>query len=142
MDVLSIHIDESGNLNLHNRQNLEYCLTLVFHNQDDDINNKIEHLEEKLSALRCNQSFIHTMPLIRQDIPYSTLLREERIKIFTTFATFVANLPIKYKTFFINKTFFQSESQMEESFVNQLNSFIRDNLIYLQKYDRIIIYYD
>ena len=142
LSVLSIHIDESGNLNLHNRQNSEYCLTLVFHNQDDDINNEIEHLEAKLSDLRCNQSFIHTMPLIRQDILYSNLLREERIKIFTTFAAFVANLPIKYKTFFVNKTFFQSESQMEESFVNQLNRFIIDNLIYLQKYDRIIIYYD
>ena len=84
MSVLSIHIDESGNLNLSNRQNPEYCLTLVFHNQDIDISKEIEILNEKLESTGWNESFIHTMPLIRQDAPYNAFLREERIKIFTS----------------------------------------------------------
>ena len=142
MSVLSIHIDESGNLNLLNRQNPEYCLTMVFHNQDDDISTEISVLDEKLENIGWNESFIHTMPLIRQDEPYAAFLREERIKIFTTFAAFVSALPISYKTFFVNKTFYQNESQMEEAFVHQISSFIDDRLDYFQHFDKIVIYYD
>lgn len=115
---------------------------MVFHNQDDDISKEISVLNEKLGNIGWNESFIHTMPLIRQDDPYTTFLREERIKIFTTFAAFVSALPITYKTFFITKTFYQNESQMEEAFVHQISSFIEDRLEYFQYFDRIVIYYD
>ena len=142
LSVLSIHIDESGNLNLSNRQNPTYCLTMVFHNQDDDISTEISVLDEKLENIGWNETFIHTMPLIRQDEPYAAFLREERIKIFTTFAAFVSALPIGYKTFFVTKTFYQNESQMEEAFVHQISSFINDKLEYFQHFDKIIIYYD
>ena len=73
---------------------------MVFHNQDDNISKEISVLNEKLGNIGWNESFIHTMPLIRQDDPHTTFLREERIKIFTTFAAFVSALPITYKTFF------------------------------------------
>lgn len=113
VSVLSIHIDESGNLNLSNRQNPEYCLTMVFHNQDDDISKEVSILDRKLENAGWNESFIHTMPLIRQDEPYTIFLREERIKIFTIFAAFASVLPIRYNTFFVTKTFYQNEAQME-----------------------------
>ena len=51
MSVLSIHIDESGNLNLSNKQNPEYCLTMVSHNQDNDISTEISVLDEKLENI-------------------------------------------------------------------------------------------
>lgn len=142
MSVLSIHIDESGNLNLLNRQNSTYCLTMVFHNQKYDISNEIERLDNKLGSIGWNKSYIHTMPLIRQDDPYSIFLREERLKIFTTFASFVATLPITYETFFVTKTFYKEESQMEEAFVCQIKIFLEKHLKYFQGFDKIIIYYD
>ena len=55
---------------------------MVFHNQDEDIATEISVLNEKLENIGWNESFIHTMPLIRQDVPYAAFLREERIKIF------------------------------------------------------------
>ena len=115
---------------------------MVFHNQDDDISTEISVLNTKLENTGWNESFIHTMPLIRQDEPYAAFLREERIKIFTTFAAFVSALPICYKTFFITKTFYQNESQMEEAFVHQISSFINDRLEYFHHFDKIVIYYD
>ncbi len=115
---------------------------MVFHNQDEDISAEISILNKKLENIGWNESFIHTMPLIRQDEPYTTFLREERIKIFTAFAAFVSVLPIRYNTFFVTKTFYQNESQMEEAFVHQINSFINDKLEYFQHFDKIIIYYD
>ena len=60
MSVLSIHIDESGNLNLSNRQNPEYCLTMVFHNQNDDISTEISVLDELFFGHLC--SFITDVP--------------------------------------------------------------------------------
>ena len=51
MSILPIHIDESGNLNLSNRQNPEYRITLVFHNQAEDISSAISILDDKLSRI-------------------------------------------------------------------------------------------
>ncbi len=116
---------------------------MVFHNQEDDISTEFSVLNTKLkNIIGCNESFIHTMPLIRQDEPYASFLREERIKIFTTFAAFVSVLPIRYKTFFITKTFYQNEFQMEEAFIHQISSFINERLECFQYSDKIIIYCD
>ena len=49
---------------------------------------------------------------------------------------------LSYKTFFVTKTFYQNESQMEDAFVHQISSFINDKLEYFQHFDKIIIYYD
>ncbi len=78
MSVLSIHIDESGNLNLTNKQNPEYCIAMVFHNQDDDISSEISFLDEKLAKIGWSAPFVHTMPLIRQDKPFETKEGSER----------------------------------------------------------------
>lgn len=86
MSVLSIHIDESGNLNLTNKQNPEYCIAMVFHNQDDDISTEIAFLDEKLSKIGWSAPFVHNMPLIRQDKPFETMDGAERKRIFNTFA--------------------------------------------------------
>ena len=60
MSILSIHIDESGNLNLSNKQNTEYRITLVFHNQAEDISSAIVFLDNKLRWIGLDVPFIHT----------------------------------------------------------------------------------
>lgn len=115
---------------------------MVFHNQEDDISENISVLNKKLENAGWNGSFIHTMPLIRQDEPYTNFLREERIKIFTKFAAFVATLPISYKNFFVTKSFYQTENQLEDAFISQVKNFIDDKLIYFQQFDKLIICYD
>ena len=142
MSVLSIHIDESGNLNLSNRQNPEYCLAMVFHDQDDDISSEIAFLDAKLLSMNCNVSFIHTTPLIRQDKPFENMLREERKSIFRVFARFAEQLPISYTAFTAKKSFYQDGKQLEDVFEHQIRSFIEDKLEYFQSFERITIYYD
>ena len=79
MSVLSIHIEESGNLNLSNRQNPKYCLAMVFHDQDDGISHEIVFLDAKLQSKNYNVAFIHTTPLVRQDKLFENIMpREER----------------------------------------------------------------
>ncbi len=138
MSVLSIHIDESGNLNLSNRQNPEYCLAMVFHDQDDDISSEIAFLDAKLLSMNCNVAFIHTTPLIRQDKPFENMFREERKSIFRVFARFAEQLPISYTTFTAKKTFYQDSKQLEEAFEHQIRSFIKDKLEYLQSFEKIV----
>ena len=75
MSILSIHFDESGNLNLSNRQKPEYRITLVFHNQTEDISSAISILDDKLSRIDLEVPPIHAIPLIRQD---KNILRMKR----------------------------------------------------------------
>lgn len=41
MNTLSIMIDETGNFNMDHYSSPYYCLTMVFHDQDDDITENI-----------------------------------------------------------------------------------------------------
>lgn len=125
-----------------NRQNPEYCLTMVFHNQDNDISSEINFLDTKLLSMNCNVAFIHTTPLIRQDKPFENMLREERKSIFRVFARFAEQLPISYTTFTATKAFYQDGKQLEEAFERQIRNFIEDKLEYFQNFERITIYYD
>lgn len=142
LSVLSIHIDESGNLNLINRQNPEYCLTMVFHNQDDDISAEVSFLDEKLQSIGCKAEFIHTTPLIRQDKPFEHLLREERKSIFRIFARFVEKIPVVYTAFIVEKSFYDNAEQIEKALEHQIRSFILEKLEYFQGFEKIIVYYD
>ena len=89
MSVLSIHIDESGNQNLSNRQNPTHCLTMVFHNQEDDISSELQFLNKRLTDINCDVPFIHTSPLMRQDELFEDLLMTERMHVFRIFSRFV-----------------------------------------------------
>lgn len=142
MSVLSIHIDESGNLNLTNKQNPEYCIAMVFHNQDDDISSGITFLDEKLSKIGWSAPFVHTMPLIRQDKPFETMEGTDRKRIFNTFASFVSALPISYAVFFADKSFYEDADRMQEAYEHQIRNFIENNLEIFHGYDSIICYYD
>ena len=142
LSVLSIHIDESGNFSLSNRQNPEYCLAMVFHNQNDDISQEIAFLDNKLSEIGCEAAFIHTTPLIRQDKPFENLLRDERKRIFSTFASFVSNIPVSYTAFTVQKFFYQNSLEIEAAFEREIKGFINEKLEYFQSFDEIVIYYD
>ena len=142
LSILSIHIDESGNLNLSNRQNPTYCLAMVFHNQDDDISTELQSLNKRLSDINCDVPFIHTSPLIRQDEPFAHLSGYERKKIFRAFARFVELLPIIYTTFQVTKTFYQDNKQIEVAFEHQIWNFIEERLEYFQGFEKIVVYYD
>lgn len=142
MSVLSIHIDESGNLNLTNRQNPVYCLAMVFHNQDSSISSEIAFLDKRLTDIQCEAPFIHTAPLIRQDEPFADVSGYERKRIFRVFARFIEQLPISYTTFIVVKSFYDNAEQIEKALEHQIRSFILEKLEYFQGFEKIIVYYD
>ena len=143
MKTLSVMIDEAGNFDMRSSANPIYCLTLVFHNQNDSIDDQIKYLEAGLTALgQDSRKAIHTSPLIRREPPYQNMGREELSKLMALVTIFVKKLPIKYKAFIFDKR----ESDSYNAFLGKMNSevrmFIHSNLSFFQSFDNIVIYYD
>lgn len=65
---LSIFFDESGDFGKYDYQSPFYILTLVLHNQSQDIYKNKQRLFEHLNYLGYSQQNIHIGPIIRKKI--------------------------------------------------------------------------
>lgn len=81
MKELSIFIDESGDFGQTVNQSPYYIVTLLFHDQSDDITENITRLKQWLLDASINDEYIHTHPIIRKEDPYHNLSIDERRKI-------------------------------------------------------------
>ena len=64
----SIFIDESGDFDPFEPHSPFYFITMVFHDQNNNINNQIKTLDTHLGNLGLKSHYIHTGPLIRKNI--------------------------------------------------------------------------
>ena len=60
MTELSVFVDESGDFGEYEKHSPYYIITLVMHNQANDIEAELDHLEADLSALGYPNHCIHT----------------------------------------------------------------------------------
>ena len=103
--TLSIMIDEAGNFDMEHYSNPFYCLTLVFHDQDIDISGDIVLFNSILESTGFQpERAVHASPLIRKEFPYQEIEKRERKRLFSNMTAFVSHLPIRYKTFFFEKS--------------------------------------
>lgn len=51
MNQLSVFIDESGDFSFGKESSEYYLITLVLHDQDDQLNDLIEHLDAKMNMI-------------------------------------------------------------------------------------------
>ena len=143
MGILSIMIDEAGNFDMDKKSNPFYCLTLVFHNQNDEIHQKIEMFDAQMESRGFfTDKAIHTSPLIRKEPPYGEMDINQRKNLFRMASCFVTQLPIKYKSFIFDKTESDSVRAFQYKMTRAIDSFINYNLSYFQCFDKIILYYD
>ena len=77
MSELSIFIDESGDVGEYKKHSPYYIITMVFHDQDDDISQYIKTLDSELDNLGFGNMAVHTEPLIRREEAYSNLWPNE-----------------------------------------------------------------
>ena len=66
MKELSIFIDESGDFGEYDHHSPYYIITMVFHDQQEDIQPAVSKLNQELSYLNLNNLCIHTGPIIRK----------------------------------------------------------------------------
>jgi len=94
---LSIFIDESGDFGPFVKHSPFYVLSLVFHDQNDDISGHLDMIHEALvvRGLPANHA-IHTGPLIRREQDYGLLDRSSRRSIFRVLVDFVRTCDITH----------------------------------------------
>ena len=143
MSELSVFIDESGDFGPFEPHAPYYIITLVFHNQSNDISEQIEHLKRHLTEQGFAKNHaIHSAPLIRRERDYSGMDLTARRKLFRSLFNFMRLCDISYKSFAFKKREFLDHDQMVSRMSREISTFLKDHLAFLQSFDRIIVYYD
>jgi hypothetical protein len=142
MRELSIFVDESGDFGALEKHAPFYLLTLVFHNQEDDISEQVIDLDDALVQAGFTVHAIHTAPLIRREGYYYSFGVEERRSIFKKLYYFARKAQFSYKTFAFRKKEAGFGSELVLNMSKELGLFIRNNLEHFCSFERIVIYYD
>lgn len=139
MDSMSIFVDESGE---RGHESEYYLVTLVFHDQGDDIRERIRMYEQSLSDRRLPDIPFHAGPLFNGHDDYESVSLAVRKRLLTAFYTMVWHLPISYVTFTYRKHDLRGSKAMEARMKQDLVNFLFDHLARFQRYDAVNIYYD
>ena len=143
MKELSIFVDESGDFGEYEQHAPFYIISMVFHDQSNDISSNINTLNNTLKQIGYgDEQAIHTEPLIRREPPYQYFQPNERRAIFSKLYYFTLNCDIKYKSFVFRKAEYENGFKLEARMARDLSQFIRDNLEYFQSFEKVILYYD
>ena len=142
MKELSIFIDESGDFGDYSFHSPYYIITMVFHNQTEDIQKQITHLDAELSYLGLNNLCIHTGPIIRKEEVYKEMDIFERRRIFNKMMAFIRSIDIRYKCFFIEKKHIGDVVEATGKLSKQISRFIRDHYDDFLSFDDVKLYYD
>ena len=143
MKELSIFVDESGDFGEYAKHSPYYIITMILHNQHEDISDNIMKLRNEFRNLGYEQDFVvHTGPLIRKEEIYCDMPPADRRAIFTKLFFFMLHTNIQYKSFIFDKREFEDSFKLEGRMAREISLFFRDNLRYFQAFDNIILYYD
>jgi hypothetical protein len=136
---LSIFADESGD---RGGQARYYLLTLVMHDQSDDISEELARYAESLRLAGLPDVPFHSEPLLNGHKGYQGLGIEERKRMLSRFATLVRHLPICYKTFAYERHEVEDPAALSARMRRDISNFMFDHLAYFQSFDDVKVYYD
>ena len=142
MKELSVFIDESGDFGKYSAHSPYYIITMVFHEQEQDITHEIKKLDYELHQLGLSNHCIHTGPIIRQEENYQYMQIKERRRIFNKLIAFVKQCNIKYKAFYIDKKHILGVEEAMDKLAKSIGVFIQQNYDKFIIYDCVKIYYD
>lgn len=143
MKELSIFVDESGDFGSYDYRDPLYIFSLIFHEQNCDINSLIFSLDNELEQIKTGIKYFHAGPIIRRENEYKDLDIKTRRRIFNKMSYFVNHLPINYLTIITNKK--EAEENQFGLFgvlSKLLGRLLLSNISFFQKFDLIKIYYD
>ncbi len=136
---ISLFADESGE---SGTQSKYYLLTLVLHEQSDDISRAIELYEKDLRAKNLPDIPLHASPLMYSKDDYAGMDIQDRKRLLQSFFTMLQHMPVRYHTFSYRKSELNDGALLEARMKRDVVNFIFDNLGYLQGFDRVKVYYD
>ena len=139
MPEISLFVDESGESGTESKY---YLLTLVFHEQDSNIDRQIELYENALRDKGLPDIPLHASPLLNGHDDYEGMDIQDRKRLLQTFFTMLQHMPIKYHTFAYKKSDFKSDATLITRIKRDVVNLVFDNLEYLQRFDKVKVYYD
>ncbi|MFZ2756497.1 MAG: DUF3800 domain-containing protein [Atopobiaceae bacterium] len=136
---ISLFCDESGNVG---KSSEYYLMTLVFHDQADDISAHLVRYEQVLSQSGLRDIPFHMTPLLRAHDDYDGLDIQTRKRLLSKFSVLSQHLPYSYHAFAYRKAEFASDAVMFARMRRDLVTFLFDHLGYFQSFDHVKLYYD
>lgn len=138
---MNIFIDETGEFGLGTRSAKLYGTSLVFHEQDFNITRQLEKLKEKYDEINY-QGMVHMGDLINGHGEYIGMTVEQRKKIFLALYKFSCSVKVKYAALIFEKKFADDEVRLQNELRMMFKNLIEENLEYIQKFDKVVVYYD
>lgn len=142
MNELSIFVDESGDFGEYDFHSPFYIISLVLHNQKISIEEDLDILERRLSAIGWPKHCVHAGPVIRSEEEYRGHRLEDRQKILKNMMTFVRHIDVHFKSIYIEKKHIGDSVEAIGKLSKQLAAFIRDNMEFFYEFDIVKVYYD
>lgn len=142
MSELSIFIDESGDFGEYDYHSPYYIITMVFHDQKNDIQDDLVYLETSLANINYPHHCVHAGPIIRNEEEYRQTTLETRKKILMRMMSFTRRVDIHLESFVVNKRTVNDNVELAGRLSKEIAGFIRENYNEFLKYDIIKVYYD
>ena len=143
MRELSIFIDESGDFGPYEKHSPYYVLSMVFHDQGDDIGGHLDGIHGALMDRGLDRNHaIHTGPLIRREKDYQAMEMAARRSLFRVLVEFVRHCKITHRSWVFSKRELGDSDRLVAAMSRSLGQFIQDNYAYFTSWDRIVVYYD
>lgn len=139
MGELSIFVDESGDTG--NSQN--YLVTLVFHEQSHNLSDALARYDQFIRDKRLADMPMHLGSLLTGHKEYEGFSIGTRKSHLSCFAMFAERVPFGHITLSYEKKLYADRPEkLLVSIKRDLVVALFDNLPYLQRFDRVKIYYD
>lgn len=142
MSELSIFIDESGDFGEYDYHSPYYIITMVFHDQKNDIQDDLVNLETSLANINYPHHCVHAGPIIRNEEEYRQTTLEIRKKILMRMISFTRKIDIHLESFVVDKKTVNDNVELAGRLSKEIATFIRNNYSEFLKYDIVKVYYD
>lgn len=142
MKELSIFVDESGDFGDYAEHSAYYIISMVMHDQREDITPDIESLDQHLSEIGYPDHCLHAGPIIRNENPYRHEGLENRQNILKVFMAFFRKIKVKCFTISIEKKHVNDAVEAVGKLARSLSLFIREHYELFQRFDVVKIYYE
>ena len=142
MKELSIFIEESGDFGEITERPAYYLVTLLFHDQRNDISSNVKKLEDSTKSSGFDYEYIHTGPVIRREDVFSGLSIDERRKLLYKMLNFIMGSPIAYEIVVVNRKEAPDKISLSGRLGRAISNVIVKHKDFFDSFEKIIVYYD
>ena len=138
---LNIFIDESGDFGFVDGSSELYAVSFTIHESSDSITSELKYLNDRLKKANYT-GMIHLADLVAKRGDCSSFHLEQRKNIFWGIFYFSKRVKVKIHTVMVDKRYMNNTSQLNKELAVGISNFINSLDGYVQKFDKIVVYYD